>query len=117
LVYIRVNWTDARQVLDPIKAAPEAALQNLAGGQGLSSAKSASTRTALPFAAPDAVVRKGSDASADRHPLFERRGVIAEFVPKRTLRLRYDPALGFRGRALSVPVRFGGRPWWATCRP
>jgi hypothetical protein len=31
LVYIRVNWTDARQVLDPIKAAPEAALQKLRG--------------------------------------------------------------------------------------
>jgi hypothetical protein len=27
--YIRVDWTDAGQVLDPIKAAPEAALQKL----------------------------------------------------------------------------------------
>jgi hypothetical protein len=27
--YIRVDWTHAGQVLDPIKAAPEAALQKL----------------------------------------------------------------------------------------
>jgi glycosyltransferase involved in cell wall biosynthesis len=37
--------------------------------------------------------------------------VIAESVPKHTLAgLRHDPALGFRGRALSVRAWFGGRP-------
>jgi hypothetical protein len=44
-------------------------------------------------------------------------GVIAESVPKRTLRAGMIPALRFRGRALSVLTRFGGRSWWATCRP
>jgi hypothetical protein len=35
-------------------------------------------------------------------------GVIAESVPKRTLRAGMIPALGFRGRALSVLARFSG---------
>ena len=46
-----------------------------------------------------------------------QQGVIAESVPKRTLRLRHDPAVGFHGRGLSGRARFRGQPWWATVRP
>src|SRR5208282_1435231 len=56
-------------------------LWNLAGAQGLSSAKRASTRTALPFASPGAAVRKGNDASAGRHRLSERRAAADYRLP------------------------------------
>ena len=92
--------------LDLNRRKPQFLLWNQVGAQELSSARSASTKTISRFASRDAAVRKGNDASADRHRLFRTKSGTRPSVVavRRCIRIR---SFSVKALAQSRPAQSG----------